>query len=533
VRSWLLAALAACGGDAGVTVSIAPAEPTTVDDLVATVTGADHAELVWRRDDELVGKGASVSAALTAKHETWTVQVVRGPVVVAEASVVVANAPPEVDVTLEPDARRGEKLDADVEVHDADGDEVTVTWLWYRDGALQDGLDDDDVPGAELFEGESWEVEVVADDGEDRTSRRAGPTVVTRPGARLIDDLLGLLVDLQLPDDAWRSLQRDPTTWVRADLTWDDQSFPNVGVRLKGRGSFEPLGQRPSLLVDTDRFVPGQRVDGIDAFALDNMHSDPSLLRERVAYALFREVGVPAPRAVHVGLTLQGVQRGPYTLVEGVDGRFLDAWFGDGDGALYEMPGSELDEEGVWALDHDGGTDDRTPLLDLAALLADPNASLSLSGADLLDVDAWARYLAACGVVGHYDGYPFNAPGDDLYLYVDPADGRIRFAAHGADEAFTDAERPVSYLHGDLGQRCLREAPCRDAFVDAVWAFEQVAEDVDLAGYVDLAAHQVSLLLNYDARLDFDPRDRATHQRAVKDFVLGRRAALEQMIVLQ
>ncbi|MEZ4241371.1 MAG: hypothetical protein R3F59_35490 [Myxococcota bacterium] len=56
-----------------------------------------------------------------------------------------------------------------------------------------------------------------------------------------------------------------------------------------------------------------------------------------------------------------------------------------------------------------------------------------------------------------------------MMLYVDPADGRIDMLPHGADETFADHDRPVDYVFGMLGTRCLADPECRWAFGQATW----------------------------------------------------------------
>ena len=77
------------------------------------------------------------------------------------------------------------------------------------------------------------------------------------------------------------------------------------------------------------------------------------MLRERLAYSLWREMGVPAPRSTHINVKLeteQGSQLlGIHLLTEAVDGRFTKAYFEGGDGNLYKeaWPGMATEESYV------------------------------------------------------------------------------------------------------------------------------------------------------------------------------------------
>ena len=67
-----------------------------------------------------------------------------------------------------------------------------------------------------------------------------------------------------------------------------------------------------------------------------SMNNDPSQMRERFGYMLFREMGVVAPRAVHAKLYINGEFEGLFILVEQIDKRFLRSRFRDRKGNLYK-----------------------------------------------------------------------------------------------------------------------------------------------------------------------------------------------------
>jgi spore coat protein CotH len=73
---------------------------------------------------------------------------------------------------------------------------------------------------------------------------------------------------------------------------------------------------------------------------LHNCVTDPSMLREALSYALFREAGIPCPRVgfARVSVTVPGEFEnkpcGLYTVVEQVDKRFLKDRYGSSEGLL-------------------------------------------------------------------------------------------------------------------------------------------------------------------------------------------------------
>jgi spore coat protein CotH len=147
--------------------------------------------------------------------------------------------------------------------------------------------------------------------------------------------------------------------YVEAALRVDDTEFPSIGVRIKGNYSIwgcvdfatgervervEPffgnidVCQRFSLKLDFDRFDDSLRLDGLKKLNLHAMAADPSKLRERLGYSLFREMDIVAPRSVHARVYLNGEYHGLFAAVEQVDGRFTaNRFLTDGDGNLYKQ----------------------------------------------------------------------------------------------------------------------------------------------------------------------------------------------------
>jgi hypothetical protein len=62
---------------------------------------------------------------------------------------------------------------------------------------------------------------------------------------------------------------------------------------------------------------------------------DASMMRERLAMAFFRMMGIPAPRESHARVYINDEYAGAYTVVEDVDPVFLERNFGESSGYLY------------------------------------------------------------------------------------------------------------------------------------------------------------------------------------------------------
>jgi spore coat protein CotH len=137
--------------------------------------------------------------------------------------------------------------------------------------------------------------------------------------------------------------------YVPADFWYDDELIPDIGVRTKGNSS---LGQavgwespRMPLAVDFNLFNQARNFHGGKKVFLNNGWSDPTLIREVIAYEIFAEMDVPTPRATIVDLWVNDTRLGVYTMVEMVDQSFLRRNFADASGNLYkpEIMAARLD----------------------------------------------------------------------------------------------------------------------------------------------------------------------------------------------
>lgn len=153
--------------------------------------------------------------------------------------------------------------------------------------------------------------------------------------------------ELTLTAEDWEALQATALEeqYFPATLQVDGVTFGEVGFRFKGAnstlrrcrdGAGTPICPKMSFKVKFDEYDDSQRFFGLKRLNFNSMLGDPSWLHERLAYQLFREMGVAAPRATHARLIVNGEDRGVFSQVEQIDGRFTDDRFAGGDGNLYK-----------------------------------------------------------------------------------------------------------------------------------------------------------------------------------------------------
>ena len=110
-----------------------------------------------------------------------------------------------------------------------------------------------------------------------------------------------------------------------------------------------------------------------------SMNADDSQMHERLGYYLYRAMGVPAPRAVHAKVKINGQYNGLFALVEQIDGRFTQYNFDDGEGNVYKE---------VWPIQWNGQPQTPWKYLDHLKTNTDENPSIEI-------IDAFAKEIVA------------------------------------------------------------------------------------------------------------------------------------------
>lgn len=344
------------------------------------------------------------------------------------------------------------------------------------------------------------------------------------------NDLFTFLQGEDCLDSPWTG----PFQWYPADLVIDGVAVPEVGVRKKGLiGSLSTT--KPSLKVDFDTYVDGQRYDGLERLTLNNSVSDPSLVRQCLGYDLFRAAGLASPRCHFAHLTGGGDDLGVYVSVEPVKKDFL-AWAfdGDADGDLYE--GTLADLRAGWLGTFEADTNATDPgkahLHAVADALALPDDAAMLAALEpLVDLDAFYRFWAMEVLIGHVDGYTGNT--NNYYVYVPERTGRLVFVPWGIDATFRDLAEfgsdttAVVLANSQLSRRLWEVPEARARYLatlqellDTVW------HEAHLLAEIDRMEALTAPLALPDGGL------RAADVNALRAFVSGRRAALEAALAL-
>lgn len=232
--------------------------------------------------------------------------------------------------------------------------------------------------------------------------------------------------------------------WSQGDLTFDGETFKDVGLRYKGNYTYMATNRslKKSMKLDINRNVNDQRLDGLTMFNLHCGVSDPTQAREAFSFAFFRDAGVPASRTsfVEVTLTVEGKYEnelvGLYTLTEQVNKAFLKRHYGDGSGMLLKPEGLQgglvhlgtnwKDYEQRYKPDGKPTGEQKDRLIQFTRLIqTGTDEEFASQVGSYLDVDAFLKFIAANTLLSNLDSY--LGFGHNYYLYLVPSTNQFVF----------------------------------------------------------------------------------------------------------
>lgn len=288
-------------------------------------------------------------------------------------------------------------------------------------------------------------------------SSPAAPKKTARPtpGAALFNDGRIRTFKFTVVEPGLSTLQKNERSYVKAGLTEGDQVFSEVGLHLKGMGSFQPFNQKPSFVVKFDRYDDRGEYDGLTRFALNNSSQDGTYLAELMATQMFRDAGVPAARVTHAFVELNGRKLGLYVLIEAMNKEFLKRHFTSAKGNLYEAYLADIDSK----MDQDGGVDTtQADVKKLAAVCKIPSPTERWSRLqEVFEVDRFLSHQVCEMFTSHSDGYANNR--NNYRIYHDPATGRFNMIAHGLDWGFQDTGFSIRPKHQAILTRAVLQTP--------------------------------------------------------------------------
>ena len=305
-----------------------------------------------------------------------------------------------------------------------------------------------------------------------------------------------------------------------ADFEWRGERMRNVGVRSRGLASRSAL--KLGLRIDFNRFASGQRFLGLASLVLDNLVTDPALVRERVSMAFFARLGRPAPRESFARVYINDTYEGIYAIVEPVDSDFLARSLGEKSGYLFERHyirpfyGEDLGDnltayrEVFEPRTHELEAD-TVLYLPIRELFREVNQQVDTVWRERvgrsIDLPQFVTHVAIETFLSENDGILGFAGMANFYLYRPPAGGAHRLIVWDKDRTFTAADSSV-FLRAEenrLFSRALAFGDLRTLYLDVLERCARVAsadnwmegEIVRLSGLIDAPAAEIEVLKQF------------------------------------
>jgi len=229
---WATSDTVVIGNTAPISTSLAISQETLTALESATIefTHSDvdgdamaNSQIIWLKDgvrEPSLDGSTTLPSEQTTKGEVWTVQVKAGDGTLLSEntltkSIEIVNSAPSIVVELSADPSILNPLSANISTTDVDGDALTSTLNWYRNGFLEASLaNQTSVPALLLGPGQVWSVEATVSDGT-----AIGPT------AYQSSTVLNLAPSAQLE-------QRSVVAWVGEIVTFDGSTSSDLDGRI-------------------------------------------------------------------------------------------------------------------------------------------------------------------------------------------------------------------------------------------------------------------------------------------------------------
>ena len=227
-----------------------------------------------------------------------------------------------------------------------------------------------------------------------------------------------------------------------------DTTIENVGLRIRGNTSRDAA--KKSFKLSFNTFEPGRQFYGVDKMNLNGEHNDPSIIRSKLCWNLFNEIGKAASRAAHTAIYINGEYYGLYISVEHIDDEFLEDNFSDDSGNLWkclfpadlQYLGDNPDaykyfsgDRQPYELTTNEETNDYTQLARLINILNNtPADKFRDSLESIIVVKEILKYIAVNVMVGSWDDY--WSLQNNYYLYYEPKEDIFHFIPYDYDNTF-------------------------------------------------------------------------------------------------
>ncbi len=343
---------------------------------------------------------------------------------------------------------------------------------------------------------------------------------------------------LNIADSDIASLRSSPDTWVPATLVYQGRSYGPVGVNLKGTASFMPIDQKPGFRVNINKFSKGASFFGLKEFLLNNMATDPSMLHERLAYWIARQMGgVPASRCNHSWVTMNGQPLGLYATVEEPRSQMMATYFTDDSGGVFTINYADFQTQYLANFQYDDGSTDTTLITQATAALAMTPADAAITAAaQYVNLKEFTRFWAIVVLTGKWGGWPYaatNEPaGANAEIYTDPTTKQINFIPTGINDALSTADYDfVNQVKSVLARDCAATPSCYQQFADQLMEVDAKATQLGWKAELDRVVAQIASYVMMDPKKPYTNDDVTSYQTQAGYFITGRDAYIQKYLM--
>lgn len=159
-----------------------------------------------------------------------------------------------------------------------------------------------------------------------------------------------LQINIDISEENFTSLIENAIEekYVVANITINDTTINNVGIRAKGNSSLQQVASnddtdRFSFKINFSEYISDQNLYGLEKLVLNNTLGDTTYMKEYLSYDLMEFLGVNTPAYAFANIKINNNDWGLYLAVETLEEDFLERYYGKDYGNLYKH---ESDEKG-------------------------------------------------------------------------------------------------------------------------------------------------------------------------------------------
>jgi len=294
-----------------------------------------------------------------------------------------------------------------------------------------------------------------------------GQTIFPDPGPLFNDETVPR-IDITVNPDTLEWLYQhenlESNIEFRARFIFDNgeirDTIEPVGFRLRGNTS--RYSQKKSFKVSFNRFTSGGKYYGVEKLNLNGEHNDPSVMRSKVCWDVFRKMNIPASRSNHVQVYINDDYYGLYINVEHIDEEFIKTRFTYNDGNLYKClypadlnylgEDPELYKIAPWGnrtydLKTNKEADNYSDIAHFIGVLNNASADeLKCNLDEVFNTYDYLKIIAADILFGDWDGYIYNS--NNYYIYHNTVTDKFEFIPYDYDNTLG-----IDWLSRDWGTR--------------------------------------------------------------------------------